>query len=31
MLEKYLNLEGVLEKYLKFKSSMKSAGKSLKP
>ena len=30
MLEKYLNLEGSLEKYLKIKSALKSTGKSLK-
>ena len=30
MLEKYLNLEGFLEKSLKIKSDMKSTGKSLK-
>ena len=29
-LEKYLNLEGFLEKSLKIKSAMKSTGKSLK-
>ena len=29
-LEKYLNLEGFLEKSLKIKSVLKSAGKSLK-
>ena len=29
-LEKYLNLEGFLEKYLKIKSALKSTGKSLK-
>ena len=29
-LEKYLNLEGFLEKSLKFKSALKSTGKSLK-
>ena len=29
-LEKYLNLEGFLEKSLKIKSALKSAGKSLK-
>ena len=29
-LEKYLNLEGVLEKFLKIKSALKSTGKSLK-
>ena len=29
-LEKYLNLEGLLEKSLKIKSALKSAGKSLK-
>ena len=28
-LEKYLNLEGFLEKYLKIKSALKSAGKVL--
>ena len=28
--EKYLNLEGFLEKSLKFKSALKSTGKSLK-
>ena len=30
MLEKYLNLEGFLEKSLKTKSALKSTGKSLK-
>ena len=30
MLEKYLNLEGFLEKTLKIKSALKSTGKSLK-
>ena len=30
MLEKYLNLEGFLEKSLKIKSALKSTGKSLK-
>ena len=30
MLEKYLNLEGFLEKSLKIKYALKSAGKSLK-
>ena len=30
MLEKYLNLEGFLEKSLKFKFALKSTGKSLK-
>ena len=30
MLEKYLNLEGFLEKSLKIKSTLKSTGKSLK-
>ena len=30
MLEKYLNLESFLEKSLKIKSALKSAGKSLK-
>ena len=29
-LEKYLSLEGFLEKYLKIKSALKSTGKSLK-
>ena len=29
-LEKYLNLEDFLEKYLKIKSALKSTGKSLK-
>ena len=29
-LEKYLNLEGFLEKYLKIKSALKSTGKSHK-
>ena len=29
-LEKYLNLEGLLEKSLKIKSALKSTGKSLK-
>ena len=29
-LEKYLNIEGFLEKYLKIKSALKSAGKLLK-
>ena len=29
-LEKYLNLEGFLEKALKIKSALKSTGKSLK-
>ena len=29
-LEKYLNIEGFLEKYLKIKSALKSTGKSLK-
>ena len=29
-LEKYLNLEGFLEKYLKIKSALKSTGKSIK-
>ena len=29
-LEKYLNLEGFLEKYLKIKSALKNTGKSLK-
>ena len=29
-LEKYLNLEGFLEKSLKIKSALKSTGKSLK-
>ena len=29
-LEKYLNLEGFLEKSLKMKSALKSTGKSLK-
>ena len=29
-LEKYLNIEGFLEKYLKLKSALKSTGKSLK-
>ena len=29
-LERYLNLEGFLEKYLKIKSALKSTGKSLK-
>ena len=29
-LEKYLNLEGFLEKFLKIKSALKSTGKSLK-
>ena len=29
-LEKHLNLEGFLEKYLKIKSALKSNGKSLK-
>ena len=28
-LEKYLNIEGFLEKYLKMKSALKSTGKSL--
>ena len=30
MLEKYLNLEGFLEKALKIKSALKSTGKSFK-
>ena len=30
MLEKYLNLEGCLERSLKIKSALKSKGKSLK-
>ena len=30
MLEKYMNLEGILEKFLKIKSVLKSTGKSLK-
>ena len=30
MLEKYLNLEGFLEKSLKIKSTLKSTGNSLK-
>ena len=30
MLEKYLNLEGFLEKSLKIKSALKSTGKSIK-
>ena len=30
MLEKYMNLEDFLEKYLKIKSALKSTGKSLK-
>ena len=30
MLEKYLNLEGFLEKFLKIKSAVKSTGKSIK-
>ena len=30
MLEKYLNLEGFLEKFLKIISALKSTGKSLK-
>ena len=30
MLEKYLNLEGFLEKSLKIKSALKSTGRSLK-
>ena len=30
MLEKYLNLEGFLEKFMKVKSALKSTGKSLK-
>ena len=30
MLEKYLNIEGFLEKCLKIKSALKSTGKSLK-
>ena len=30
MLDKYLNLEGFLEKSLKIKSTLKSTGKSLK-
>ena len=30
MLEKYLNLEGFLEKFLKIKYALKSTGKSLK-
>ena len=30
MLEKYLNLEGILEKCFKIKSVLKSTGKSLK-
>ena len=30
MLEKYLNLEGFLEKPLKVKSALKNTGKSLK-
>ena len=30
-LEKYLNLEGFLEKLMKMKSILKSTGKSLKP
>ena len=29
-LEKYFNLEGFLEKYLKIKSALKSTGKSIK-
>ena len=29
-LENYLNLEGLLEKFLKIKSALKSTGKSLK-
>ena len=29
-LEKYLNIEGFFEKYLKIKSALKSTGKSLK-
>ena len=29
MLEKYLNLEGFLEKFLKIKPALKSTGKSL--
>ena len=29
-LEKYLNLKGFLEKFLKIKSALKSTGKSLK-
>ena len=29
-LEKYLNLAGFLEKFLKYKSTLKSTGKSLK-
>ena len=29
-LEKYMNLEGILEKSLKIKSALKSTGKSLK-
>ena len=29
-LEKYLNLDGLLEKFLKIKSALKSTGKSLK-
>ena len=29
-LEKYLNLEGLHEKFLKIKSALKSTGKSLK-
>ena len=30
MLEKYMNLDGFLEKSLKMKSALKSTGKSLK-